>query len=95
MSGKPSTENVAELRAVVARLGVIDAEVDRLRKQMDTLKASFDTLTIERVSKRDRAIKLLDSMDCSRSGNTGFEARILWMLTELASQSEHFGRTHT
>jgi hypothetical protein len=86
MSSKPSSEGVAELRELLGRLRLLGAEIFQIRSAVARLKPAereFETL--------HRAITdKMASMDVASNGNTGWELRVVWFLSELDRQAPPF-----
>lgn len=83
MSNKPSVESVAALRSLLKRRNEIYDEMMALRAKI----AQLEVLERDYVDLSREVMDALENMDCKTSGNTGWEARILWLLGQLERQA--------
>jgi hypothetical protein len=94
MSSKPSHDGVAFLRERAAAFRENDDKLHRLIAQRDQLNRDIELLTNERSAAFKDMHQQLTKMDCASNGNTGWEHRVAWMLGELVTQAEQYGRGH-
>ncbi len=83
MSGRPNTDNVAHLRALLSERRLLIAEIIELQKKEKRL-AEADR---ERHEVEKAIMKVLESMDCSSPGNAGWESRIMTLLDYVDQQA--------
>lgn len=83
MSGKPSSEGVAEVLKLLRRVEELDAEISELKPKADRLRSA----ECEKSNAASAVAKLLASMDVAATGNHGFESRMAWFVAELARQA--------
>jgi hypothetical protein len=82
VSGKPSQEGVSDMIAKLDQLYVLEDEIEELRPKAMRLQQARE--------ERDALLRALPdglhAMDVAQNGNTGWEARVTWFLTELYRQ---------
>lgn len=94
MSGFPNLPDIELLRAALATINKERAAIDRAREQAqhyhDCIEAARNRLHMaEKEMKR-----LMAAMDCEQTGNTGYENRLMALLTGLSETAENYGRSH-
>jgi len=94
MSRLPSPEDVEQLRQAASRVRELDDEAKRLRELIRIHTEKLHAAEHERGKQAEAVLELLQSMDVAGSSNYGWEKRIVWFLSELATASEQYGRTH-
>ena len=94
MSGLPSEEGVEKLRQAAARVRELDEEATRLRALMKQHTEALQAAEYERGKRAHEVVELLRSMDVASEGNYGWERRVVWFLSELATAAEQYGRGH-
>lgn len=87
MSGMPNPNQIAELLQCAQLVRQQDNEADRLRELIQDSQKRLDSTQSSRNRNVNRAVKLLEMMDCTPGGNFGSEARMVWLLSELADQA--------
>lgn len=94
MSRLPYPEGVELLRQAAARVRELDDKAAGLREFIRTYTDSLHAAEHERDKQAEAVLKLLREMDVASDGNTGWERRVVWFLSELATAAEQYGRTH-
>ena len=86
MSGKPSLEGVELFRQALHSMACSSTESERIRLEINSLQAELNRHQQTAESAYRDIFKLLQGMDVYSSGNTGFEGRFSWFMTELYKQ---------
>jgi hypothetical protein len=86
MSGKPSPEGVKKLRELAATCANMANEAASLVDSLSIQKSRLVVVNDEYAIARTTLLKHLDEMDCSGTGNFGWEGRIVWMFQEIERQ---------
>ena len=86
MSGKPHREGAFEIIRAARRLGELAVRIPHLRREADAAKQALDDATTEQTHIKRTLAELLNSMDCSSTGNFGWEGRVGWLLGEVIRQ---------
>lgn len=94
MSGLPSEEGVEALRQAAARVRELDIEANRLRPIIKDNTERLHAAEHERDKQAEAVLDGLRKMDVASNHNIGWERRVVWFLSELATASEQYGRTH-
>lgn len=84
MSSKPYPEGATKTLEVVRRINTIASELPELIAAANRLKQ----LQEERGILSRELKELLDSMDCDRPGNFGWEGRFGWLIAEVVRQAD-------
>ena len=93
MSSLPSEEGVEKLRQAAARVRELDNESTRLRALIKSHTELLHAAEHERGKQAKEVVELLRSMDVASDGGYGWEHRVVWFLSELATASEQYGRS--
>lgn len=83
MSGRPSSEGVALLRAEVVRRRELSNTIASTKRELQGLQAALTADSEELARVEQSIIVRLEQMDTYSSGNAGHAGRLLWMLGEL------------
>ncbi len=83
MSSKPDADGVDNLRRLLSERMELVEEITAIRSAAERL----EELELKYRIVSNNVIEQLEEMDCKSNGNTGWEGRITWMLTELMRQS--------
>jgi hypothetical protein len=83
MSRKPHPEGVTEFRETLARFNEINKEFAQLSDAVTRLTI----VTRVREETYRKLLKQMEEMEISSSGNTGWDERIIWFLSELDRQA--------
>lgn len=94
MSGLPNEEGVEQLRQAAARVRELDTEASRLRRLIQDYTERLQAAVYERDKQASEVLKRLHAMDVASDRNFGWESRVVWFLSELATGAEQYGRTH-
>ena len=86
MSGKPNPEGVKKAIELLDKISSLSAETDELRRCIDRDTDRYNRLKEELDVIWVTYRKLMKEMDVSAEGNTGFEMRAAWFLTEMKKQ---------
>ena len=82
MSRTPDRAGAELLRDTLHRHRLMCKEIANLK----AAAAKLPELERKASETHKQIIDLLESMDCKQSGNSGWESRITWLLSEMLSQ---------
>lgn len=83
MSGHPNENQVRELRQCAELVAKFDAEAEVLRMGIVGAQERLKRTLESRGRNAERALKLVEMMDCRSAGNYGYEHRMVLLLSML------------
>lgn len=87
MSRFPSVDGVAQVRVLIEKATVLSDEIDALRETIRTATKRLAIAEEEYGAAASERHKLMEKMDCTSTGNYGYEHRIQVFLSELVKQT--------
>jgi predicted transcriptional regulator len=94
MSGFPNSPDIAELRSALEEFRKESDAIERAQGELRRAELALAQASERRLKADKKVRELMTRMDCSATGNNGYENRIFTLLTGLAEHAEQYGRTH-
>lgn len=92
MSGQPYPNGAAALSAEFRALNEARQKIARLQGVIETQKQAIVEERVKENAASENIKRLMADMDVSSPGNFGYEGRLMWLLREMNTQAEEYGR---
>lgn len=92
MSAKPYPEGVAQLSGYLRDLQDARQTIARENEVIALHREKLNAATANEKAAQNAIAKSMREMDVESPGNFGYEGRMLWLLRELNTQAEQYGK---